>query len=72
MTQFNELREEHDIQWIQEGGDKIWINDMSHDHVKNCLRMMIRRFEECRGFSSEDFVRRDHNFFNDDDWFDFF
>lgn len=35
-----------DLQWTMEDGKKIWVNEMSERHAKNCLRMLMRRNEE--------------------------
>ena len=64
MTKFAELRKESDEQWIMKDGTKIWVNDMDEGHAKNTLRMMIRKFNKLKEFSTVAYDCRD------DDWFD--
>jgi len=37
------MKEEY---WITKNGEAIAVGDMDEDHVRNCLRMLIRRQEE--------------------------
>ena len=37
------MKEEY---WITRNGETIAVGDMDEDHVRNCLRMLIRRQEE--------------------------
>ena len=38
--------------WMTADGNTIKIKDMSEEHAKNCLRMMIRRSREYKFYSS--------------------
>ena len=37
------MKEEY---WTTKKGERIAVGDMDEDHVRNCLRMLIRREEE--------------------------
>ena len=34
-----------DEQWTRRNGTKIWVEDMTEEHAKNCLRLLMRRVD---------------------------
>lgn len=65
------LAKQHsDEYWLTKEGDAILVGDMEEHHVKNALRLILRRLREAGITQSVNPNNCDHDFFDDipDDW----